>query len=99
MADIEKKEQNTLNKISKVIDKLDKYTDELDSLNKDTEKKHTLKKWYVQHMASHEIKRLLHQIDKYDKYEDKELDALDQQFIDMGLDQDSITYIQTYIAD
>nr|WP_187147183.1 hypothetical protein [Enterococcus faecium] len=46
----------------------------LDTLSENPEKKHNLKKWLVERKAIHEIKKVLHEADKYEKYDEKELD-------------------------
>ncbi|EOS7697263.1 hypothetical protein FNP17_RS09065, partial [Enterococcus hirae] len=43
-------------------------------LSENPEKKHNLKKWLVERKAIHEIKKVLHEADKYEKYDEKELD-------------------------
>ena len=68
------KEEKVVNKIVSVVNKLDKELDELDTLSENPEKKHNLKKWLVERKAIHEIKKVLHEADKYEKYDEKELD-------------------------
>ncbi|MEN2277697.1 hypothetical protein AAH985_13935, partial [Enterococcus faecium] len=53
---------------------LDKELDELDRLSKNPEKKNNLKKCLVDVKAIHEIKKVLHEDYKYEKYDVKELD-------------------------
>ena len=74
MSNIEHKEEKTLDKIIATVNKLDKELDELDTLSENPEKKHNLKKWLVERKAIHEIKKVLHEADKYEKYDEKELD-------------------------
>lgn len=74
MSNLENKEEKVVNKIVSVVNKLDKELDELDTLSKNPEKKHNLKKWLVERKAIHEIKKVLHEADKYEKYDGKELD-------------------------
>jgi len=96
MTNYEKKEEKVLDDIVKVIEKLDKYLDEEVDLEGTPEKKHELKKWYVQRRALHEIKRLLHDVDKYDKYEEKELTQVADNFEDLGLDAETVAFITNY---
>ncbi|EMF0505016.1 hypothetical protein H8599_000675 [Enterococcus hirae] len=74
MSNLEHKEEKTLDKIIATVNKLDKELDELDTLSENPEKKHNLKKWLVERKAIHEIKKILHEADKYEKYDEKELD-------------------------
>ena len=74
MSNLEHKEEKTLDKIIATVNKLDKELDELDTLSEDPEKKHNLKKWLVERKAIHEIKKILHEAGKYEKYDEKELD-------------------------
>lgn len=74
MSNLEHKEDKTLDKIIATVNKLDKELDELDTLSENPEKKHNLKKWLVERKAIHEIKKVLHEADKYEKYDEKELD-------------------------
>ena len=62
------------------IDKLDTELEKIDSLD---ENKHKLKEWFAEKKALHEIKRLLHEIDKYDKYDEKELEKIQEYFINL----------------
>lgn len=74
MSNLEHKEEKTLDKIIATVNKLDKELDELDMLSENPEKKHNLKKWLVERKAIHEIKKILHEAGKYEKYDEKELD-------------------------
>lgn len=74
MSDLEHKEEKALDKIVATVNKLDKELNELDTLSQNPEKKHNLKKWLVERKAIHEIKKILHEADKYEKYDEKELD-------------------------
>ncbi|MFP1648915.1 hypothetical protein [Enterococcus mundtii] len=74
MSVLEHKEEKALDKIVATVNKLDKELNELDTLSENPEKKHNLKKWLVERKAIHEIKKILHEADKYEKYDEKELD-------------------------
>ncbi|MCS8593628.1 hypothetical protein, partial [Enterococcus faecium] len=65
MANIDKKEEKVVEKIVKTIEKLDEELTKIDNIDED--KKHEFKKWIEEKKAIHEIKRLLHEVDKYDK--------------------------------
>ena len=72
MSNYEEKEAKALVKIGEVLSKLDSNLEELDTLNEDG-KKHSMKKWLVETQAIHEIKKIAHEVGKYDKYDEKEL--------------------------
>lgn len=50
----------------------------------------------MQRRALHEIKRLLHDVDKYDKYEAKELEQFEKDFEGLGLDVETVAFITNY---
>lgn len=93
MPNFDKKEQETLKKIVTTINKLDKYLDEIADTPDD---KKDIKKWYAQKRAVHEIKRLLHEINQYDTYDDEELTKTDDNFENLGLDDETVAYITNY---
>ena len=71
MANLEHKEEKALEKIVTTVNKLDKKLNELDTLSENPEKKHSLEKWLIERKAIHEIKKILHEADKYEKYDEK----------------------------
>lgn len=74
MSNLENKEEKVLDKIVAAVNKLDKDLNELDTISENPEKSHKLKKWLVERKAIHEIKKILHEAEKYEKYDEKELD-------------------------
>ncbi len=72
MSNYEEKEAKALVKIGEILSKLDSNLEELDTLNED-DKKHSMKKWVVEKKAIHKIKKIAHEVGKYDKYDEKEL--------------------------
>ena len=72
MSNYEEKEAKALVKIADILNKLDSNLEELDSLNEDA-KKHSMRKWLVETKAMHEIKKIVHEAGKYEKYDEKEL--------------------------
>lgn len=66
MADYEKKEDKILDKIADEIVKLDATLDKLDESN------NRATAWIEQKRAVHEIKKILHEADKYDEYNEGE---------------------------
>ena len=72
MSNYEEKEAKALVKIADVLNKLDSNLEELDSLNEDA-KKHSMRKWLVEKNDLHEIKKIVHEAGKYEKYDEKEL--------------------------
>lgn len=76
------KEEKVIEKIVKTIEKLDSDLEKLDDINAEEGHKHKFKKWHTEKKAFHEIKRLLHEIGKYDKYDEKELEKFEKDFLD-----------------
>ena len=68
MADYEKKISKALVEIAKTVEKLDGTLEKLDN----SEGK--VKQFFEQEVALHEIKKISHEFDKIDKYEEKEAD-------------------------
>jgi len=77
IANCEEKEAKALVKIAEVLNKLDSNLEELDSLNEDG-KKHSMKKWLVEKRVMYKIKKIAHEAGKYDKYDEKEIDHVEQ---------------------
>ena len=71
MADYTEKEQKVVSNIADTIEKLDDSIAKLDTLESDS-KSHSIKEWYDEHKAIHEIKHILSEIGKYGKYDEKE---------------------------
>lgn len=82
MVDYVEKEIKCLNDIVEVITKLDKNLDELTTLESDPEK-HKVKTWYYEKKSLIEIKKILHDIKKYDKYDEKEAKKIDKALDDL----------------
>lgn len=80
MTDYEKKEESAINKILAAVEKLDTDLDNLNSLDEDKDKQHEMKKWFAEKKAMHEIKKILHDEKKYEKYDDKELEQAEKYF-------------------
>lgn len=74
MSNLENKEEKNLDKIVAAVNKLDKDLNELYTISENPEKSHKLKKWLVEWKDIHEIKKILHEAEKYEKYDEKELD-------------------------
>ncbi|MGX4687175.1 hypothetical protein JNUCC83_09755 [Vagococcus sp. JNUCC 83] len=84
MANYEKKEDKVIDNVVKVLNELDTNLDKLDQVEEDT-KKHSVKKWYYESKALHNIKRILHDVEKYEKYDEKELDKIEKEFEKYGV--------------
>ena len=80
MTNYEKKEEQALTSIAKAVEKLDEELTNYSALDTDTEKKHELKKWYIEKKAIHEIKKILHEVGKYSKYDEKEMEKIEKYF-------------------
>lgn len=77
MSNLEKKKDHELDKIVVAIEKLDDELGKIDALEGDN-KKHHIKRWVAEKKALHEIKKILHDAKKYDKYDDKELEKIEK---------------------
>lgn len=80
MTNYEKKEDKVLDKIATVQSNLDDTLNKIDDLYADDEKKHTIRKWYEEKKANHEIKKILHEEDKYDNYVEDELSQFEDDY-------------------
>lgn len=74
MTNYDAKEEKVIGKITKTIEKLDTNLTNIDN-TVSAGKEHSIKCWYEEKKAIHDIKKILHEIDKYEKYDEKELDA------------------------
>lgn len=55
------------------MNKLDVSLEELSLLDEDI-KKYSMKKWIVEKKVIYEIKKIVYEVGKYDKYDEKELE-------------------------
>jgi tetrahydrodipicolinate N-succinyltransferase len=72
MTNYENKEMKTVEEVAQTLEKMDKKIAELNSLDQQP-KKHTLKKWVLEKETLHEIKHILHEANRYEKYDEKEM--------------------------
>lgn len=79
MADYEKKESEILDKIAKTLVDLDNELSKIDALNED-QKEHHVKQWFAEKRALHDIKKIVHEAGKYEKYDTKELEKISKMF-------------------
>lgn len=86
------KEERLIKTMRKTVTKLDKYLEEVS----DTDEKKKIKIHYAQMRANHEIKKLLHELNAYDNYEEKELKKFNKYYGDERLTKEDITYIDEY---
>lgn len=80
------KEDKIIDKISKAIEKLDKDIADIGTLEVDdtnTGKDSKVRLWFAEHKALHEIKHILNEVGKYEKYDEKELEKVSKFFKDM----------------
>lgn len=82
MADYTEKEAKIVSNISDTLTKLDDTLDALETTTADG-KKHTAKVWFEEHKALHEIKHILHEAKKYDKYDEKDFNEHVKEFEDV----------------
>jgi len=83
MVDYEKKQDKVIDDVANVLSELDTNLDKLDQLETDN-RKHSVKKWYYESKALHNIKKILHDVKKYDKYDDKELEQIEKELEKYG---------------
>ena len=88
------KEEKAIEVIAKTIDKLEKYLEEIP----ESDEKKSIKGWYAQKRATHEIKKVLHEIDRYEKFEDKELEKINNSYEPNELSREDIDYISNYFT-
>jgi hypothetical protein len=72
MKNYEEKQVKVVENIVNTVEELDQELAKLDMLEQD-KKKHALKKWYIEKKALHEIKHILHEAKRYEKYDEKEM--------------------------
>lgn len=83
------KEDKILTKIADTITKLDEQVADIadvEASDAQTGKSSKVKLWFAEHKAIHEIKRILHEVGKYEKYDEKELEKTAKFFEDMSKD-------------
>lgn len=80
MTNYDKKEDTIVEKILLAVEKLDTDLDKIDALDEDHDKKHEIKKWFEEKKAVHQIKKILHDEKKYEKYDAKELEKAEKYF-------------------
>lgn len=79
MTNYDEKELKALEKIINTIEDLDNTIDEIEDLSL-TDKKHQLKTWFTEKKAIFEIKKILHEAGKYEEYDEKELEKIENYF-------------------
>ncbi|MCY9806206.1 hypothetical protein OXT66_01420 [Lentilactobacillus senioris] len=67
MADYDKKEDKALDKISEVLDRLDTNVSKEDA---DLEAGHRTRAWFEKHRAIHDVKKIMHEVGKYDRFDE-----------------------------
>ncbi|WP_282709508.1 hypothetical protein [Ligilactobacillus sp. Marseille-Q7487] len=70
------KYEKIVNQIAETIVKLDDDLAQIDAASEPKDKMHEMKKWFAEKKAIHEVKRLLHEVSKYEKYDEKELEKM-----------------------
>lgn len=90
------KEHEAIAKISKELKKLDDNLKVIDSIEEDTGKLHRLQRWNADRDTIHEIKEIMHEINKYDKDEYKKENDLADSYYSKDLDRTEVDpYIET----
>lgn len=74
MTDYAEKKDRTLDKIAKTVEKLDTQLEKISIETESESKFKNIKMWTEEKRAVHEIKKILHEAGKYDKYDEKAFD-------------------------
>ncbi|WP_024526835.1 hypothetical protein [Levilactobacillus brevis] len=78
----ESKEDKALAKMTATLTQLDQELDRIDQLSAG-EKKHPLEKRHAERLALHDIKRILHDMHRYDHYCEEEQEEIEGQAMDL----------------
>jgi len=73
MTKYENREEHTINQIEKTMINLDNELDKINDLES-SDNVSSRKEWREEKKALHEIKRILREVNRYDRYEKKEAD-------------------------
>lgn len=74
MTNYDMKKDYTLEKIAKTLEKLDTQLAKILEETESESKFKNIKLWTEEKKAVHEIKKILHEVGKYEKYNEKECD-------------------------
>ncbi|MBS0948612.1 hypothetical protein [Levilactobacillus brevis] len=77
------KEDKALQDITDTVSKLDAEIEKIEALT-DSNDRHPLEKWHAERLALHDIKRILHDTNKYDHYKADDKDQIDAYFMDLS---------------
>jgi len=78
MQNYQTKKENMVDDITTVLFRLDKEIQHIQKLANDPNVRHDLKIWRAEKRAIHDIKHILHDVHKYNRYEDAEVRELNQ---------------------
>lgn len=92
----ELKKEDTINRIVEIIEKMDKHLADYEKEEKTTQNR--LKEWFFEKEALHDIRHILHEIDKYENDDYKELRPVDENFMELGLDAQTASFMRDYFC-
>lgn len=92
----EKKEEKIINHIVKSIEKMDKHLDSIEQEEETTQSR--LKEWFFEKETLYDIRHILHEVDKYDGYHLKKLQPIDENFLELGLDSETASFMKDYFG-
>jgi len=87
MLSSKKEKMDALNAISKILINLDQTLSEMDSSESPDAHRYTVRKWYEDKKALHEIKRALYQVGQYSRYDEKELNPFISEYSGLFSDE------------
>lgn len=71
MADFDKKEDKVLDKLGEILGRLDEAVAKEDA---DAEEGHKVRAWWEKHRAIHDAKKAMHEVGKYEKFDEDAYD-------------------------
>ena len=92
----EKKEEKIIHNIVKSIEKMDKHLDDIKQEGKLTQTR--LKEWFFDKEVLYDIRHILHEIDKYDGYNLNRIQPIDENFLELGLDSETASFMKDYFG-
>lgn len=92
----EEKETKIIDDIVKTVEKMDKHLENIQQEDKSNQTK--LKEWIYEKEMLHDIRHILHDIDKYDGYHLKRVDPIDENLKELGLDAQTASFMRDYFC-
>ncbi|MGX4685576.1 hypothetical protein JNUCC83_01565 [Vagococcus sp. JNUCC 83] len=92
----EEKEMNIIDDIVKTVKKMDEHLEVIQQ--EDITNQTKLKEWFYEKEMLHDIRHILHDIDKYDGYNLKRVDPIDENLKELGLDAQTASFMRDYFC-